>query len=618
MRHSEQKRINMARRNSGGEGPEPAKAQVNKESLKEALEIFSYLIPYKNKFIAGLFFLFLSGLTTMAFPYFLKLLIDSAEKIRNGLDTVSPAIIALSIGGILLLQITFSYLRIYLFTAVGENAVADIRKEVYRKMISMPMDFFARRRVGELSSRISADLAQIQDAVTLLIAEFLRGILTLLIGIGLIFFISGELTLMMLSVIPVIVIIGVIFGKKIRKMSRQTQDKLAASNTIVHETLLGISNVKAFSNEWFELNRYSKSLKEVVKIAVKNGRFRGLFVSFLLLGVFGAIVLVVWYGAGLMIKGELSFGDLTAFVVYTAFVGGSMAGFADLYSQLQKTIGATQRVREILKSEPEPVSLVKADVQTNFRLSGSVRFEKVSFSYPSRPELKVLKNLSFEAHPGEQIALVGSSGAGKSTIASLLLRFYDPSEGTIYYDGKPAESYSLSELRAQMALVPQDVLLFGGTIRENIAYGKPDASEEEIIEAARQANALEFITQFPEGMDTLVGERGVKLSGGQRQRIAIARAILKNPAILILDEATSALDSKSEGLVQDALNKLMQNRTSFVIAHRLSTVRNANQILVLDKGTVAESGTHDELMEIENGIYRALCRMQLYSQEEKF
>lgn len=601
----------MARRSSrADESIELSKAAVNKENLKEALDIFSYIKPYKGKFITGLFFLLLSGITTMAFPYLLKGLIDSAEQIKNGVGSVNPGTIAMQIGLVLVLQVVFSYMRIYLFTSVGENTVADIRKEVYRRMIAMPMDFFAQRRVGELSSRISADLSQIQDAVTILLAEFLRGILTLLIGVALIFYISGELTLLMLSVIPVIVIVGVIFGKKIRKISRETQDKLANSNTIVHETLLGINNVKAFANEWFELNRYSKSLQEVVKIAIKNGRFRGLFVSFLLLGVFGAIVLVVWYGAGLMIKGELSFGDLTAFVVYTAFVGGSMAGFADLYSQLQKTIGATQRVREILKSVPEPVDMNQQRKESGLRLDGNVRFENVSFSYPSREDIRVLRNVNFEAAAGSNIALVGPSGAGKSTMAALLLRFYEPGAGTIYFDNKPAKEFSLSSLRDQMALVPQDVLLFGGSIKENIEYGKPGAGIDEITEAAFKANALEFINQFPEGMDTIVGERGVKLSGGQRQRIAIARAILKDPAILILDEATSALDSASEGLVQDALNKLMQNRTSFIIAHRLSTIRNADTILVLENGEIIETGTHDELMSVNNGLYKSLSRMQ--------
>ena len=586
------------------------KAKLTRESLNEALQMFAYIRPYRGKFIVGLGFLVLSGITTMAFPYLLKQLIDSAEALKNGLAATDPGTIALTLGGILLIQMIFSYMRIYLFSTVGENAVAAMRKDVFHRMITMPMDFFSQRRVGELSSRISADLSQIQDAVTVLLAEVLRGLLTLLIGLGLILYISPELTLLMLSVVPVVVITGVLFGKRIRKLSRETQDKLADSNTIVHETLQGISNVKAFSNEWFELKRYGKSLEAVVKIAVKNGRFRGLFVSFLLLSVFGAIVLVVWYGAGLMQRGELSFGDLTAFVVYTAFVGGSMAGFADLYSQLQRTVGATQRVREILRAEPEPIREVLREIPANYRIKGHVRFDKVSFSYPSRATVSVLQDISLEAMPGEQIALVGPSGAGKSTLANLLLRFYEPSSGVIYFDDQPANSIPLSVLREQMALVPQDVLLFGGTIRENIEYGKPGASEQEILRAAALANAHEFIQHFPEGYDTVVGERGVKLSGGQRQRIAIARAMLKDPAILILDEATSSLDSASETLVQEALNTLMKNRTSFIIAHRLSTIRNASQIIVLEKGHVRESGSHGELMDLENGLYQQLSRLQ--------
>ena len=586
------------------------KAKLTRESLNEALQMFAYIRPYRGKFIIGLGFLVLSGITTMAFPYLLKQLIDSAEALKNGLAATDPGTIALQIGGILLIQMLFSYMRIYLFSTVGENAVAAMRKDVFQRMITMPMDFFSQRRVGELSSRISADLSQIQDAVTVLLAEVLRGLLTLLIGLGLILYISSELTLLMLSVVPVVVITGVLFGKRIRKLSRETQDKLADSNTIVHETLQGISNVKAFSNEWFELKRYGKSLEAVVKIAVKNGRFRGLFVSFLLLSVFGAMVLVVWYGAGLMQQGELSFGDLTAFVVYTAFVGGSMAGFADLYSQLQRTVGATQRVREILRAEPEDVRETVREIPREYRIKGQVRFENVSFHYPSRPSINVIQNISLEAMPGEQIALVGPSGAGKSTLANLLLRFYDPSSGAIYFDDQPATSIPLSVLRDQMALVPQDVLLFGGTIRENIEYGKPGASEQEIIRAAEAANAHEFIEHFPEGYDTIVGERGVKLSGGQRQRIAIARAMLKDPAILILDEATSSLDSASESLVQEALNTLMKNRTSFIIAHRLSTIRNASQIIVLEKGKIRESGSHAELIGLENGLYQQLSRLQ--------
>jgi ABC-type multidrug transport system fused ATPase/permease subunit len=478
------------------------------------------------------------------------------------------------------------------------------------------MQFFAERRVGELSSRISADLSQIQDAVTSVLAEVLRGILTLLIGIGLILYISPRLTGVMLSVVPVIVVVAVVFGKRIRKISRETQDQLADSNTIVEETLQGISNVKSFSNEWYEIGRYSRSLELVVKMAIRNGQFRGLFVSFLLFSVFGAIVLVVWYGAGLMQAGQLSFGDLTAFVVYTAFVGGSMAGFADLYSQLQKTLGATQRVRELLREQPEAIDLAEEPQKKEFIIHGTVDIDHLAFSYPSRREINVLKDINIHAEPGQRIAVVGPSGAGKSTLAALLLRFFEPDAGSIKFDQVPATSFPLSQLRKQMAFVPQDILLFGGSIRENIAYGKPGASQDEIEEAARQAYAHDFVMSFPEGYHTIVGERGIKLSGGQRQRIAIARAILKNPVILILDEATSSLDSASELLVQEALDNLMKNRTSFIIAHRLSTIRNADRIVVLERGMVKETGTHQQLITLQDGLYKNLSKLQFEAVSE--
>lgn len=602
----------MARPNANSNGnieAEIPKVKISKQSIKEGLLIFKYVKPYMGKFVGGLVFIALSSATTMAFPYLLKKLIDSAHGVNLGALKAGPGTIALVMMGLLTLQMIISFMRVYLFTSVGEHALADMRKEIYRRMIMMPMDFFAQRRVGELSSRISSDVSQIQDAVTTVLAELLRGFLTLLIGMGLIFYISPRLTLLMLSVIPVIVIIAVIFSKRIRKVSRNAQDKLADSGTIVQETLQGISNVKAFSNEWYEINRYTKSINDVVKMAVKNGQFRGFFVSFLLFSVFGAIVLVVWYGAGMMQQGLLSFGDLTAFVVYTAFVGGTMAGFADLYSQLQKTLGATQRVRELLKEETENVAVAEVELDEKFRLHGAVNMEHIAFSYPSRKEISVLKDVSIQARPGEQIAIVGPSGAGKSTLVSILLRFYDPVNGKLLFDGKDAADIPLSQLRKQMALVPQDVLLFGGSIEENIAYGRPHATQEEIEAAAKKANAHDFIKSFPEGYETVVGERGIKLSGGQRQRIAIARAILKDPVILILDEATSSLDSESESLVQDALNNLMKNRTSFVIAHRLSTIRNADKIVVLEHGVVRESGTHKELMAID-GLYKSLNALQ--------
>ena len=606
----------MARNRANSEMDEAdKKVKLSKENWKEAIALFRFIKPYRVYFAGGLIFIVLSSLTTLSFPYFLKRLIDSANAMSRGEMVISPNTIALWMLGILLLQMAFSYGRVYFFSYAGENALADLRKEVYNRMVQLPMDFFAQRRVGELSSRLSADLAQIQDALTLMLAEILRGLLTLIIGIGLIFYISPKLTLVMLSVIPVIVLIAVFYGKRIRKLSRDAQDKLADSNTVVQETLQGISNVKAFSNEWFEIDRYKTSLKKVVDLAVRNGKVRGLFVSFMLFSLFGTIIFVVWFGVGLMQKGQLSFGDLTAFVIYTSFVGGSMAGFADLYSQLQKTLGATQRVRELMKEPGESVSIFREPLKEEFKLTGRVSFRNVNFSYPSRREMQVLKNLNMEAMPGEQVALVGPSGAGKSTVVSILLQFYQPDSGVVLYDGKDGREIPLSQLRQQMAFVPQDVMLFGGTIRENIAYGEPDASDEKIMEAARKAYAHDFITGFPEGYQTIVGERGIKLSGGQRQRIAIARAILKDPVILILDEATSSLDSASEIQVQDALENLMKNRTSFVIAHRLSTVRNADNIYVLDKGHVVESGTHQELIDIPEGLYKSLSKLQFASVE---
>ncbi|MBS1775159.1 MAG: ATP-binding cassette domain-containing protein [Bacteroidetes bacterium] len=590
-----------------GQNLDIPKAKLNKENLREGLTIFRYLKPYRTKFIIGLMFITLSSLSTMAFPYLLGEMINSAKGVKSeSALNFTMGTIAIIMIALLVLQMLFSFMRVYLFTSVGENAVADMRKDIYQHLIKMPMEFYAQRRVGELSSRISADITQIQDAVSVMLAELIRGILTLLIGIALILYISFKLTLVMLSVIPIVIAIALIFSKIIRKYSRMAQDQLADSGTIVHETLQGVANVKAFNNEWYEIKRYNKSISDVVRFAVRNGRIRGMFISFLLFSVFGAIVLVVWYAMTM----NMPLGDLVKFVTFTGFVGGTMAGFADLYSQFQKTIGATQRVREILKEKTENVNVTLGQIKPEFKLKGNVTLKNISFKYPSRPDVQVLKDLNIDAEAGQQIAIVGPSGAGKSTIVSLLLRFYEPQNGHIYFDGQEAQHIPLSQLRAQIALVPQDVLLFGGTIYENIAYGKPDATKEEIEQAARKANAHDFIVRFPEGYNTVVGERGLKLSGGQRQRIAIARAMLKDPIILVLDEATSSLDSESESLVQDALYKLMKNRTSFVIAHRLSTIKNADKIVVLEHGQIKEQGKHVDLLQLEDGLYKSLSKLQ--------
>ena len=606
---------------TSAEGKTP-KAKINKENLRQALVLFKYLKPYRGKFILGLVFIALSAFTTALFPLFLGKMIDAVSPgaALPGMDKGSQFGFSLknihwSLNTTLLLifcqltvQTFFSFMRVYLLTAVGERSLADMRKDVYSKLLTMPMSFFTEKRVGELSNRISSDLSQIQDAISFTLAEFLRGVFTLVIGLFFIFWISPKLAFVMLSVVPLLAIIAVVFGKQIRKMSRKTQDQLADSGTIVQETFHGISIVKAFTSEFHEITRYVKSLKAVVSTAISNARYRGAFVAFMIFSLFGTLAFVVWYGAR-MIPGELSIGLLIMFVVFSMFVGGTFAGFADMFSQLQKTLGATQSVREILRSEGEPVDLKPIVIESQYILKGNVRFDHVAFSYPSRKDIQVLRDLTLTAKDGEQIAIVGPSGAGKSTIASLLLHFYEPDGGTVYFDERPASEFPLSQLRRQMAFVPQDVILFGGSIRENIAYGKPEARDEEIMAAAKNANAHEFIKRFPEQYDTIVGERGIKLSGGQRQRIAIARAILKDPAILILDEATSSLDSESEQLVQDALDNLMKGRTSFVIAHRLSTIRSADKIVLIDKGIVSEAGTHSELMS-RNGLYRKLNDMQ--------
>lgn len=601
------------------------KVKITKESLKQSLFLFTYLKPNRGKFILSLVFIALSAFTTSLFPFFLGKMIDAASPgASQGIMGNTPGVVnmlglanikwTLNVTLLLIflqlgIQTFFSFMRVYLLTEVGEKSLATMRKDVYTKLLTMPMSYFTEKRVGELSNRISADLSLIQDAISFILAEFLRGIFTLIIGLAFIFWISSKLALIMLSVVPIIAVLAVVFGVRIRKMARKAQDKLADSGTIVQETFQGIAMVKAFTSEVNEISRYMKSITSVVHIAISNARYRGAFISFMIFSVFGAIAFVMWYGANMIQSGEMTIGALTMFVIFSMFVGGTFAGFADMFSQLQKTLGATQSVREILRETGESISLIEEDVATENIISGEVHFNEVAFSYPSRPDVTVLSNINMHALRGEQIAIVGQSGAGKSTIAGLLLQFYNPTSGQITFDNKDAKSFPLSQLRKQMAFVPQDVILFGGSIRENIAYGKPAATDAEIEAAARKANAHDFITKFPEGYATIVGERGVKLSGGQRQRIAIARAILKNPSILILDEATSSLDSESEQLVQDALENLMKDRTSFVIAHRLSTIRNAHKIIVIDKGVVGEQGTHEQLMQ-KNGIYKKLNEMQ--------
>jgi ABC transporter fused permease/ATP-binding protein len=586
------------------------RASVNRATLTDAVQLFRYLWPYRLKFALALTALLFGGLVGLGFPVLAGKLVDGALAQQAGAAetdwTRNVNTIALLLICVLAIQGACAFLRVLWFTEVGERGLADLRRETFARLIHLPLSFHSERRVGELASRIAADLTRIRDTLIDALPNFLRQVVLLIGGVVLIAITSLKLTLVMLVSLPPLMVGAGLFGRLIRGVTRQVQDRLADSNVVVEEALQNISSVKAFTNESHEEGRYRDTLSEYVNAAVRGAWFEGGFVAFIVFALFGGVVLVLWYGTRLVLAHELTIGSLAQFMLLSLYIGGAFGTFAELYAQLQRALGATQRVRELLVETPES----SAGVGPLERIQGDVVFENVSFRYPSRKETPVLVGASLHARPGERIALVGPSGAGKSTLVSLLLRFYDPESGRILIDGREIQSYNLHELRKQMAVVPQEVLLFGGTIADNIAYGKPGSSREEIEQAARLANAHDFIVAFPQGYETRVGERGVQLSGGQRQRVAIARALLRDPAILLLDEATSSLDSESERLVLQAMDRLMQGRTSLVIAHRLSTVRGSDRIFVLREGRTVESGTHAELMAHENGLYRTLTELQ--------
>lgn len=588
----------------------PSERRFKKISLTGLRFLLSYLKPYKGKFAVSMIALLFSSFAGLAFPGMSGKLVDAAQhpsdELLNNLNWL-----ALIFLGILVVQAIFSYIRTYYLQEVSERGLADLRKDLYTHIIALPIDFFHRNRVGDLTSRLGTDITAIQSTLTTTLSEMIRQFILLVGGIILVILISPKLTLVILGALPIVVLLAVMFGRVIRKSSKQVQEHYSELNTIAEETFQAISVVKAFTAEVREAKRFDNKLETIISVSMKVARARGAFIAFVVFLLFGGIIGVIWYGGTLVQANAITTGELLSFVLYAAFVGGAMGSFADLYGNFQRTLGYAERIQDILK---EPTELVADLASSSTKTAGHIQFKEISFAYPTRPGTNVVENISLDIPAGTSLAIVGPSGAGKSTLANLLTRFYDPAEGSLLIDGKSITELPLAEYRSMVAVVPQEVILFGGTIMENILYGRYNATEEEAREAARKANALEFIERFPEGFETVVGERGVQLSGGQRQRIAIARAILKDPAILILDEATSALDTESESLVQEALRRVMQDRTTLIIAHRLSTIRDANNIAVLRNGKIVEHGTYDALVG-QDGIFARMVALQRNGEE---
>lgn len=581
--------------------------KLNRQTLNRSLWIFRYIKPYLWTFLLGMFFLSAGSilfLVIMRLPGEILNIISGNPTYDLTLNEIFLFLVVL-----LAVQGISSYFRVRLFTYVGEKGMNSLRKDLYDQLISLRIPFLEKRRVGEVSSRITNDVTQVQTVVTITLAEFLRQIIIFIGAIVIIVATMPRLALTMLLTFPVVVLLAMFFGRHIRKLVKQRQDELAQSNVVVEETMQNVQTVKAYTNEWFELARYGKNLDKVVRTALKAAHMRGLFAAFIIFIMFGALFFIMWRAALMVQAGAMPQGDLVNFIVFTGLIGASIASLGSFYTEIVAAVGATDRILEIMETDKE-VQSRKVEGPVPHRFSGNIEYRNVHFAYPTRQDLPVIKGLSCTISAGQKVALVGGSGAGKSTLVQLLLQFYQIDSGDILVDDTSIYTYDLIDYRRNMAIVPQEVLLFGGTIRENILYGAPDADEAAIIDAARKANAWDFIQSFPDGLDTLVGDRGVKLSGGQRQRIAIARAILKDPAILLLDEATSSLDAESERLVQEALNSLMIGRTSIIIAHRLATIRDVDCIFVIENGQIVEQGTHEELSHMEDGAYNSLAKLQ--------
>lgn len=569
------------------------------------IRLLSLAKTEQKTLLIATFFLALASLSQLAYPQAIRSIVDQALQSKD-LGKINQ--ITLLILVVFIVQAAASTIRYYLFTMAGERIVQKLRSDLYTHILNQEISFFDFNKTGELMSRISNDTSIVQNAVSVNISMGLRNLAGTLGGLGLMVYTSPKLTLSMLLVIPPVAFGAAFFGKRIRNFSRKAQDSLADASIVAEETISGIRTVRSFAQESFEMGRYDLSLSHSLS-AVRNKVIQiSWFMALASVVGYSAIAGVVWMGGRYVIADQLSIGDLTQFLIYLLMVAFSVGSLGGLWGDFMSALGAGRRIFEILDKKPEVDNHLG---ETISNLTGLVEFKNVSFNYPARPDFSVLQNFNLELKTNQVIALVGPSGSGKTTVAALLSRLYDVNLGEILIDHKPIRQLNPDWLRSQIGLVSQEPILISSSIADNIRYGVNKASDEQVFEAAKLSNAHDFIMKFPEQYKTLVGERGIQLSGGQKQRIAIARALLKNPKILILDEATSALDTESEALVQDALNRLMKGRTTLVIAHRLSTVQNAHLICVLEKGSVKESGTHQALLENKNGLYRKLVEGQL-------
>jgi subfamily B ATP-binding cassette protein MsbA len=585
--------------------PDPKAGNENDEVPEgEIRRLLTYATPYPGRLALGLVSLLAASALSLIGPQLIRRMLDAAF---IGFDQEKVNYYLKFLFGIYLLQAAFSFVRTYLFSYVGERIVADLRRQLHRHLLRLPMSFFSENRVGELTSRHSSDVTLIQTAASASVIELIRNSL-IFIGCTLIIAVTNlRMTVFMLSVVPPLMICAMLFGRYLRRQSILVQDALATANGALDETLAGVRTVQSFVREEYESARYGSHIEGAFAAGVKRSMASGGFFAFITFTIFSGVGLVLWYGARLVIWGEMTAGEMMAFLIYTFYIAMAVGGMAEIYGQFQQARGASRRVFELLDIEPEIAD--RDGARPLGKVAGFVELDGVGFAYAGGGDAPTLKEINLSARPGEVVAIVGPSGAGKTTLVNLIPRFYDVSEGEVRVDGNDVRSLRLSDLRQHVGIVPQETLLFSGTVYDNIAYGNLGASAEEVERATRAANAHDFIRELPQGYQTLVGERGVKLSGGQRQRIAIARALLKDPAILILDEATSALDSESERLVQAALERLMQGRTTFVIAHRLSTVCRADRIAVLEAGRIVAEGSHRELVE-QGGLYKQLCDLQ--------